>query len=382
MINSKYDNASDGKIKSPIMNSLLNEYEQPDLKRGSVLEGTVVSVDYDGAWVSIGVKYEGFIPISEMHSIQIEGGNLPVSGDKVYITLIGWDSKEHKTLLSLDNARKQKGWAFLEKSLSAGETIQVKVIGANKGGLVATVDGITGFIPLSQVGERSTANNATQTNRIGELITVRVVELDRKTNRVILSERVVLREIKERAKERILAELKEGDIKKGKVTRVCDFGAFVDIGGAEGLVPLSEISWEIDKPATELLKADEEIDIKVIKIDKENKKITFSAKRAQPPRWDEFVSKYKEGQIITGIITNLTLFGAFVRVDGVEGLIHISELADKRITHPKEVVKKGDRLNLKILNIDPLAKRLRLSLKQAKLEEQTEEHDITEETMT
>jgi predicted RNA-binding protein with RPS1 domain len=247
------------------------------------------------------------------------------------------------------------------------------VTGSNKGGLLVNVEGVNAFVPLSQIvsGPDRSSPEATQralTDWVGRNITLKVIELNRRRNRAILSERAAVQEKRAAEKERLLQELQEGDVKTGRITSIRDFGIFVDIGGADGLVHLSELSWErTPKSPHDLFKVGDEVPVYVLKVDNETKKIALSVRRAQPERWEEIVSRYREGQIVPGQITKLAPFGAFVRLEGpIEGLIHISELVDRRITHPKEVVEEGDVVPVKIVRIEYDRHRLGLSLRQAR----------------
>jgi predicted RNA-binding protein with RPS1 domain len=261
----------------------------------------------------------------------------------------------------------------LQDYLDANQSFEGYVTGSNKGGLLVNVEGVNAFVPLSQIvaGPERGSPEATQralTEWVGKNITLKVIELNRRRNRAILSERAAVQEKRAADKERLLLELTEGDVKTGRVTSIRDFGIFVDIGGADGLVHLSELSWErTPKSPHELFKVGDEVLVYVLKVDNESKKIALSVRRAQPERWEEIVSRYREGQIVPGQITKLAPFGAFVRLEGpIEGLIHISELVDRRINHPKEVVQENDVVPVKIVRIEYDRHRLGLSLRQSR----------------
>jgi small subunit ribosomal protein S1 len=229
---------------------------------------------------------------------------------------------------------------------------------------------VAAFVPLSQlVGlrpERSETGAGLQT-AVGRSLRLKVIELNRRRNRVILSERGALQEWRTQQKDRLLSELEEGEIRKGRISSIRNFGVFVDLGGADGLVHLSEISWDRTKSPEELFKLGDEVDVYVMKVDNERKKIALSIRRAQPAHWDGIVDKYQVGEVVPGIVTKLATFGAFARIEGpVEGLIHVSELVDRRISHSQEAVREGDVLPLKIIRIERDRHRLGLSLKQAR----------------
>jgi small subunit ribosomal protein S1 len=203
-------------------------------------------------------------------------------------------------------------------------------------------------------------------HRIGETLELKLLELNRRRNRVILSERQAVQQMREEQKDKLLEELQEGETRKGKVSGIASFGAFVDLGGADGLIHVSEISWEPVQSPEEVIHVGDELDVYVLKVDRETRRIALSLRRLQPTPWDTITDRYHVGQQVTGTVTRLTNFGAFARIeDSVEGLIHISELSDRVIEHPKEVVKEGDTMTLTILRIEPERRRLGLSLKQS-----------------
>jgi small subunit ribosomal protein S1 len=345
----------------------------PELRRGEIIEGVVVGTDRDGILVDIGAKSEGVVPPNEMHCLQPEGASKLNQGDKVLVFVLQPESPEGQIILSLDRARGERGWRVLQDYMDQNQAFEGYVTGSNKGGLLVNVEGVNAFVPLSQIvsGPDRSSPEATQralTEWVGRNITLKVIELNRRRNRAILSERSAVQEKRAAEKERLLQELQEGDVKTGRITSIRDFGIFVDIGGADGLVHLSELSWErTPKSPHDLFKVGDEVPVFVLKVDNETKKIALSVRRAQPERWEEIVSNYREGQTVPGQITKLAPFGAFVRLEGpIEGLIHISELVDRRINHPKEVVDEGDVVPVKIVRIEYDRHRLGLSLRQAR----------------
>ena len=345
----------------------------PELRRGEIIEGVVVGTDRDGILVDIGAKSEGVVPPNEMHCLQPEGSSKLNQGDKVLVFVLQPESPEGQIILSLDRARGERGWRVLQDYMDQNQAFEGYVTGSNKGGLLVNVEGVNAFVPLSQIvsgPDRSSPENTQRalTEWVGRNITLKVIELNRRRNRAILSERSAVQEKRAAEKERLLQELQEGDIKTGRITSIRDFGIFVDIGGADGLVHLSELSWErTPKSPHDLFKVGDEVPVFVLKVDNETKKIALSVRRAQPERWEEIVSNYREGQTVPGQITKLAPFGAFVRLEGpIEGLIHISELVDRRINHPKEVVDEGDVVPVKIVRIEYDRHRLGLSLRQAR----------------
>ena len=347
--------------------------EYKSLRRGDILEGVIVGSDRDGMVVDVGTKSEGVVPPSEMHSLGPNVDSWPGTGERILVYVMQPETLEGQVLLSLDRARGEKGWRVLQQWFEEGESFEVTVNGYNKGGLLVNVEGVHGFIPFSQsVSAQSPAEGEDKESEappeavVGKTLLVKVIEINRARNRVILSERAALQDWRTLQKDRLLEELQEGEIRKGRISSIRSFGVFVDLGGADGLAHLSELSWERDKTPEELYHVGQEVDVYVMKVDQEAKKIALSIRRAQPERWEEIVDKYTVGQIVTGTITKLVTFGAFARIEGpVEGLVHVSELVNRRIAHPREVVKEGDVVPLNIVRIERDRQRLGLSLRQA-----------------
>jgi small subunit ribosomal protein S1 len=265
-------------------------------------------------------------------------------------------------------------WSQAEGLLQNQEVYESSVAGYNKGGLIVKVGNLRGFIPASQISmaRRRRAEGETPEKRwgkmVGESILAKVIEVDRRRNRLILSERAAAREARKALKEQLITELQPGEIRAGRVISIADFGAFVDIGGADGLVHMSEISWKRIGHPRDALEVGQEVQVKVLSVDPERKRISLSMRELLPDPWETAVGDLKEGQLLEGTVTKLTKFGAFasLKVEGdyeVEGLIHISELSDRRIEHPKEVVEEGQKVTLRVIKIDRPRKRIGLSLK-------------------
>jgi len=356
------------------MESLLGEQslDVRSLHRGDVVEGQVMGSDRDGVLVDVGSKSEGIIPPGEMHSLGIEAAGRLQAGDKVLVYVLQPESAEGQIILSLDRARGERGWRVLQQRFEEGESFEADVSGYNKGGLLVNVEGVNAFVPLSQLvglrperGEDDT--DGSLSGAVGRTLRVKVIEINRRRNRVILSERAALQEWRSQQKDRLLSELKEGEIRRGRITSVRSFGVFIDLGGADGLAHLSELSWDRNRSPEEIYHIGDEVDAFVMKVDPETKKIALSLRRAQPERWEGIVDRYEIGELVAGRVTKLVTFGAFARIDGpVEGLIHVSELVDRRINHPREVVKEGDILPLRIVRIERDRHRLGLSLRAAR----------------
>jgi len=339
------------------------------LRRGEVIEGTIMGIQRDGVIVDLGAKSEGVIPSHEMHSLGADPLTKVFVGDKILVYVMQPEADQGQVILSVDRARGERGWRVLQTRFEEGEAFDGEVTGYNKGGLLVHVEGVPAFVPLSQVvGVRpDQEGEGGLASAVGKKLRLKVIEINRRRNRVILSERAALQEWRSQQKDRLLAELKEGEIRKGRVSSVRSFGVFIDLGGADGLAHLSEVSWDRNKTPEEMYRVGDEVDVYVMKVDPETKKIALSLRRAQPEEWDLIVDKYQVGRVVPGMVTKLVTFGAFARIEGpVEGLIHVSELVDRRIAHPKEVVREGDLLPLKIVRIERDRHRLGLSLRDAR----------------
>jgi ribosomal protein S1 len=449
------------------------------IRRGDVVEGVVMRADSDGIFVNTGHKSEGVVPPGEMRTLDLD--TLSV-GDSVITLVVRSETGEDAAILSVDRAVGEQGWRYLEKIMEADSTIDGEIMGFNRGGAIVEVEGVQGFVPMSQLVSVSRAHfrdrqprpappaqeaprapavqpesaaavvtekpaegesapaGATEAKPeqpapaessgeaapqqptpepaapaessgeaapqqptpepaapaessgeaapqqptpepaapeedpraadIGRVLTLKVLEVNRSRNRAIFSERQALQEIRDRQKARLIEELTLGEIRRGKVTGISSFGAFVDLGGADGLIHISELSWDSVEKPEDVVQLGQELDVYVLRVDAEDKKIALSLRRLQPEPWETIHERYRVGDIVDATVTKLTNFGAFARLEGsVEGLIHISELSTGMIGHPREAVREGEELRLKILRIEPDRRRLGLSLKEAQAEE-------------
>lgn len=340
------------------------------LKYGDVIDGVIMRLDRDEILVDIGSKSEGIVPSREFSSLPAEEKEALSIGDNVLVFVVQPENQEGHAVVSIDRARQEKSWRKLQEIYEANEVIEAEVTNYNKGGLLVNLDGVRGFVPASQVteirGGDDAAKQAEMARLIGSSLPLKVIEINRHRNRLILSERQAVQERRDEMKERLIGELKEGEVRSGRVSSICDFGAFVDIGGADGLVHLSELSWSRVRHPSEILKVGQEVEVYVLGINAQEKKIALSIKRTQAEPWSRVAAKYEVGQLVRGTVTQLANFGAFARIeDGIEGLIHVSEIADDRVTHPKQAVKEGQDLLLRIIRIDPQRRRMGLSLRRA-----------------
>ena len=393
------------------MGELLDSFEpMKPLRRGDVVEGIVMRADPDGIFVNIGHKAEGVVPPGEMRSLGREEIEELEVGDEIMTLVVKAETAEHAAVLSIDRAIGEQGWRVLEKAMEAGDSITGVILGFNRGGAIVESEGVQGFVPMSQLVSVSRAQiRETQEPRppadagqepqadadasqepqtedgeeagepepppspdIGKELELKVLEVNRGRNRAIFSERQAVQQKREEQKARLIQELTEGEVRRGKVTGISSFGAFVDLGGADGLIHISELSWNQVGSPEEVVQVGDEVDVFVLRVDAENKKIALSLRRLQPEPWDSIQEQYSVGDIVPATVTKLTNFGAFARVEGsggsVEGLIHISELSSRMISHPREVVREGDPVKLKILRIEPERRRLGLSLLRAQEE--------------
>ncbi len=354
-------------------------HDYRNLQYGDTVDGLIMRVDRDEVLVDIGSKSEGVIPAREMQSITSEDREMLRPGSTMLVFVVQTEDREGRMVLSLDKARQEKSWRQLQVVHDAGDVIEARVINYNKGGLLVNLDGVRGFVPSSQVSGISRGGEGQKqldmARMVGAPIKLKVIEINRNRNRLILSERQAVQDVREGRKGELLSSLKEGDLREGMVTSVCDFGVFVDIGGADGLVHLSEISWSRVRHPNELLKPGDRTPVMVLSIDNDRKRIALSIKRTQHEPWTTIGERYQIGMMVEGTITQLAAFGAFARIeDGVEGLIHVSELGDGRVAHPKDVVAEGDVVQVRIVRIDPARKRMGLSMRQSsETEEQAAE---------
>jgi len=354
------------------METLLEEegFEIDFPKPGEIRTGVIASISQGQILVSIGAKSEGVIAGREYEMISQDDLKSLEVGQEIAVFVITPEDQNGNLLLSYTRAREEQDWAQAEALLESKEYYSSKIIGYNKGGLIIPMGNLRGFIPASQVSitRRSEVSGDTPEQRwggmVGDEVTVVIIEVDRERRRLIMSERAASSETRETIKEKLIDELNVGDVRKGHITSLADFGAFVNISGADGLVHLSEISWDRIRHPNEVLKVGQEVDVKIISIDMDKKRIGLSIRQLEKDPWSDMVSNYKEGQLIEAKITRLVKFGAFARIDeNLEGLIHISEISEKRIEHPKEVLKEGDVLTLRVIKIDVDNHKIGLSLR-------------------
>ena len=338
--------------------------------QGEIRTGTIATIRENEVLVSIGTKSEGIISGREFEQIPAEERDLFEIGREIPVFVVAPEDQHGNVILSYNRAREAQDWVLVSELLESGESYKSVVVGFNKGGLIVPIGRLRGFVPASQVSvlRRMAFTGETPEERWGTLvdepIEVSVIESDRERRRLILSERVALNETRESLKDRLLDDLEEGTVRKGRVTSLADFGAFVNIQGADGLVHMSEISWDRIQHPSEVLEIGQEVQVKVISVDRERKRIGLSIRQLQDDPWKEKIAHLKEGSLVEGTITHLAKFGAFAKIgEDLEGLIHVSEISEQRITHPKEVLHEGDVVTLRVIRIDPERRRIGLSLR-------------------
>jgi small subunit ribosomal protein S1 len=334
-----------------------------ELKEGQLVTGTVVRITRDEVLVEIGYKTEGVILSREL-SIRndVDPNEIVKLGEKIETLVLTLEDKEGRLLLSKKRAQYERAWGDIEKVKAADGTVEGLVIEVVKGGLIVDI-GLRGFLPASLVELRRVRDLAPY---IGQRITAKILELDRNRNNVVLSRRTLLEQNQRGARDEFLTNLKVGEVRKGRISSVVAFGAFVDLGGMDGLIHVSELSWKhVDNP-TAVVNIGDEVTVKVLEVDMERERISLSLKATQQDPWQEFANGHQVGQLVYGRVTKLVPFGAFVQVgDGIEGLVHISEMSAHHVEAPEQVVTPAEELWVKIIDLDLARRRISLSIKQA-----------------
>jgi small subunit ribosomal protein S1 len=330
-------------------------------EEGDVVTGKVVRIDKDEVLVDIGYKSEGVIPQNEL-SIRrsIDPAEEVQLGEEVDALVLTKEDQDGRLILSKKRARFERAWRRIEAAAESGEPVEGTVIEVVKGGLIIDL-GVRGFLPASLVDIRRVQN---LDEFMGEKIECKVIELNRSRNNVVLSRRAVLEEERKEARQQILDRLQRGEVVTGTISNIVDFGAFVDLDGIDGLIHISELSWGHVNHPSEVLSIGDEVSVKVLDIDRDRQRISLGLKQTQEDPWERVVRTYNVGDVLEGKVTKVVSFGAFVEImEGVEGLVHISELAQHHVENPREVVEPDDEVKVKILEIDEERRRLSLSLK-------------------
>lgn len=358
---------------------LLNqsEYDFVPPKTGDIRQGKVVRVEPHQVAVDIGGKKEGVIPSSELDKVSPDIRARLLVGQEIPVYIVRGETADEDAILSLSQAKSFEDWLKAEALLASGEVFEGIVSTHNKGGLIVPFGRLRGFIPASQVASRPpgqapaptpTAEGQSQPveddwmpRMVGIKLPLKVIEVDQRRRRLIFSERQARRQWRKTQRERLMEEVAEGEVRQGRVSNLTPFGAFVDLGGVDGLIHVSEISWERVRHPSDVLQVGQDVNVMVLRVEKEKGRIALSLRRTQPDPWANIEERYQRGQSTSGVVTNITDFGAFVQLEpGVEGLVHVSELRSQE-GHQK--IKVGDKLSLRVLNVEPSRQRISLEIK-------------------
>ncbi len=350
----------------------------PQINSGDIVEGVVVDIRNGAIIVDIGYKSEGIIAGRELRS-ELMDSSAVVVGQKILVYVVKPEDDEGQLVLSIRRTQQAGVWLDLEKAKELNETVEATVVESNNGGVIVELTGgVRGFIPTTQLdaqrvyinGQRQVGKDISAkvqkrlTSLVGEKIRTGILELNREKNRIILSEKMITQARDLELREKTLRHVKEGDTLKGEVSGLAPFGIFVNAAGLEGLVHLSELSWDKVDNIGDLYKVGDKVDVMVIGLTDGGKRVAYSVKRLQNDPWSQVISKYKVGDVVEGVVQKVVDFGAFVRIDkGLNGLVHISEMSDKLVRDPKEIVAEGDEVKVKILSISSTERHLGLSLK-------------------
>jgi len=355
------------------LNEYLTEYKAP--RRGDICTGVVMEANERGLIVDVGLKREGLVPAEDLERLDEETRSAIQPNTTVSVLVIQPEDRDGHPILSIHQARLYQDWLRAEEIMNKGELYEGEVSGYNRGGLVVQFGKIRGFIPASQVVGLPRRLPEEERRRrladmVGEQFGLKIIEVDRRRRRLIFSQRRALRAWQELQRERVMAQLTEGETRHGRVTDITSFGAFVDLGGADGLIHISEISWgRVDNPH-QVLKVGQEVDVYVLDLDRQRKRIALSLKKLQPDPWTLVDDHYRQGQLVEGQVTRVLDFGAFIALDlGVEGLLHASEMTGTPEFRPSDIVHPGETLLVKIKSMDSRRRRIALSARQVRQEE-------------
>ena len=347
---------------------LAKAYEETikSFEEGDIVAGKVVQVDKDEVLLDIGYKSEGVIPARELTiKHDIDPRQVVQIGEEIEALVTQKEDKEGRLILSKKKAQYERAWGQIEKVMNDDGVVNGTVIEVVKGGLIVDI-GLRGFLPASLVDLRRVRDLHPF---VGKKIEAKIIELDRNRNNVVLSRRKYLEEAQSEGRKKFLEELQRGEVRKGSISSIVNFGAFVDLGGVDGLVHVSELSWRHVEHPSEVVQVGQEVEVEVLDVDLERERISLSLKKTQEDPWRQFARLHQPGEIIEGQVTKLVPFGAFVRVaDGVEGLVHISELADRHVDTAEQVVAVNENVKVKIIEVDSERRRISLSIKQASTE--------------
>lgn len=345
------------------------DYQRPE--RGEIRRGIVLHKSNQEILLDIGVKMDAIVQSQDIQKLDPAEFNAVQVGDEIPVYILTPEDANGRVVASINMAKSQEDWDRAQQYLDNGDIFEEAVQGYNKGGVIVPFGRLRGFVPASQVMglvQRTNSNNRSEQleQMTGKSLKLKVIEVHQKRRRLILSERAAMKEWRAENKSRLLDRLQEGDVRDGVVTNLMNFGVFVDLGGADGLVHVSEMAWHRVKHPREVIEVGQKVQVYVLSVDQENERIALSMKRLMKDPWSQVGTKYAVGDVVEGEVTNLTDFGAFARIEpGVEGLIHISELSEQKMDHPREIVHRGQRITIRIISIDVDRQRMGLSLKRA-----------------
>lgn len=355
--------------------ALLEEsFATATFERGDTVSGTVLSVSHKGLIVGVGSMRDGYVERSDLEKMGAEPTDFEI-GQEVDVTIIRMEDEDGNLVLSISQARQSEDWKKAEELLASQETWPGFVADANRGGLIILFGNVRGFVPASHVsdlprGLSEDERRSYLSRLVGQPINLKVIEVNRKRRRLVFSQREAQRNTRDARKESLLGELKEGEIRSGVVSGLRDFGAFVDLGGADGLIHISELAWHRVKHPKEVLNVGDTVSVYVLRLDDEGKRIGLSLKRLQPNPWSMVEEMYHIGQLVDGTVSRLADFGAFISMDpGIEALLHVSQIAQTPPNHPSQIIYEGARLLMRVISIEPDKQRLGLSLKDTTEEE-------------
>jgi small subunit ribosomal protein S1 len=359
------------------MAEMLDHYlSRQRIERGQTISGVVVRISPSAIIVDVGAKCEGVVPGHDLERLSPSDRDAIHVGDEVLVYVVNPEDANNNIILSLSRAQIARDWHEAQRFLESQEIIERQITSCNKGGVIVRIGSLRGFMPGSQlaasrIAEQSSAGPGSDDRwaaLIGESVKFKVIEVDQERNRLILSERAALRDWRESQRERLLSELTDGEVRQGQVTNLADFGAFVDLGGIDGLVHLSELSWNRVAHPREVVELGQQVEVYILEVDRERQRVALSLKRLQPDPWTSVEERYQEGQVVEAIITRLTKWGAFASIVGdeaIEGLIHVSELDEGPVVHPRDIIQSGQVVTLRVINVDGRRHRMALSLKRA-----------------
>jgi small subunit ribosomal protein S1 len=367
-----------GDVGHPMSSFLTEDFGLGIPMSGEVRRGFVVAHRNNEILVDIGAKSEGIISGRELEMLDGSGREVLQVGNEIPVYVVDPEDRNGNIILSYVRAVEEQDWNSAQLLLDNQEVYAGKVIGFNRGGLLVKMGQVRGFVPASQLSSNRQASYGAESTEdvlrrlVGQKIFAKVIEVDRSRNRLILSERAASREMREVQRSQLLDGLKEGEVRDGRIVNLADFGAFVDIGGVEGLVHLSELSWKRVNHPSEKLKLGDQVTVYILSVDQERQRVALSLKRLEADPWNTMDQHHQVGQLVEATITKLTKYGAFARLNDeyeLEGLIHISELSTDHVKHPGDVVQKGQSVTARIVRIDPEQRQLGLSLKRVPSDE-------------